>query len=346
MNIKNLSLASVCFSAFFTASTHAAVVVNDTFPTAATTASYFGTSSGSSSVEINLDAMTGDIDSIGLVTGSSGRQMHALFDTVTLTEIGDSVTASITILTPATTALGGSDDIRIGLFDHLERTSDTELGQNISASSGTPNPLIVGLPGITIELDVDSLAQTTTERNINIRQSAPSESGRLLGTNTGIGNVSSGADLGYQFVADTLYNITFTITRIAGATATDDLDIAIDFSSIDGQGTSTLIGSHSDTVTPTVSSTPDEGAVFSGGVIATTASTEPSYSFGMLGMGASTNAFGSSNSSGVADNGVDIVAFTVDAEVSGEVEPPVTETEEQTCFPVKNVNNEISLICL
>ena len=94
--------------------------------TSETDASYFG-SSGSNAIEINAN-------SVGLVTGSSGRQVHTLFPTQTLSNTGDAVTASITFTTPVTVATT-NEDLRLGLFDPLDRTGADRLGQNTSFSS-------------------------------------------------------------------------------------------------------------------------------------------------------------------------------------------------------------------
>jgi len=105
MNIKHLYFFSVCFSALFSTSTHAqsASIVNDDFSVstpdesnANTDADYFG-SSGTNALEFGADF-------VGLVSGSSGRTIHALFPSQTLAAIGDTITVSATFTTPATVA--------------------------------------------------------------------------------------------------------------------------------------------------------------------------------------------------------------------------------------------------
>jgi len=88
--------------------------------TAETDTAYFA-SSTSSAIEINSN-------SIGLVSGSSGRQIHGLFNSQSLVGAGDILETSVTFVTPATVAAGG-EDIRIGLFDTLGRTGAEQLGQ-------------------------------------------------------------------------------------------------------------------------------------------------------------------------------------------------------------------------
>ena len=286
MIIRNSKWLSRCVAAIglaifaFALSTDAQIitttVVDDNLAvdgTAITDARYYGTSSGSGAIDI-------DPNGIGLVTGSSGRQLHALFPTQTLGMTGDTLSTVLTFLTPATVPNLGSDDIRIGLFDHLGRGNiGGVLDQNISASSSTPNPDLIGLPGYAVELDVDPA--TVTNQDVNLRRSDPSTTGRLLGTNTGIPNFSSSGDNGYVFAPNTSYTLEWDIERDASG----GLLHTINF--LDSAGV--LIDTHSDT-----DSSPN------------------SFDFGFLGFGASTNAFGSSNSNGTPDNGLDITNLSIE----------------------------------
>ena len=251
---------------FLSSSSEGSKVVNDDFVangTGTTDASYFG-SSGSNAIEVNSN-------SIGLVSGSSGRQLHALFETQTLENAGDMLKAMVTFVTPDTVS-SGSDDLRIGLFDHLERTGTDQLGQDTSYSSGSPNADFSGLPGFYLELDVES---SDASSDLDIRRSDPSTSGRLLSTSSGFTAFGSGPDIGYAISTNTEYTVVFTLVR----TAADALTITADF------------GDESFSVTD---------------------STPASFSVGMLALGASTNAFGSSNVAGEADNGIDITKFAVE----------------------------------
>ena len=256
--------------------------------------------------------------------------MHALFDTVSLDSAGDSITASISFITPVTTAQNADDDIRFGLFDHLGRTSSRGLGQDLNASGKAPNPLLNGIPGIVVELDVDPRGDYSNRRDINIRQSAPTQTGRLLGTlaRDSIVNISSSPDLGYQFEPNTLYNVMITISRVIGQVSIDELNINVEFSVTDSNtGLLKLIGSHNDTVVPTGSTDPG-GRVSPRG---------PSYSFGMMGVGASAGAFGSNNKNNAQDNGIDIVAFTVNANVAnsnGPANVPSVKGASQNCYEI------------
>lgn len=248
----------------------AAVIVDDSFAdgsrfvTGPLQADFYG-SSTSGAIESN-------VGSIGLVSGSSGRQIHGLFSTVTLANAGDSVKASVTFTTPATISAGGGDDFKFGLYDNLGRTSAAELGQDTSYSTATPNPLFSGLFGYNVELDVEPADSAT---DLDIRRSDPSTTGRLLATNTGIPSMGSGPDIGYVFTANTSYSVDLEVYR----NASGELEITTSF----------LGNSH----------TKIDAAPLS-------------YDFGMVGMGSSSGAFGSSNVPGEADNGIDITNFKVE----------------------------------
>ncbi|MEO1497703.1 MAG: hypothetical protein AAFV43_11195 [Planctomycetota bacterium] len=225
------------------------------------------------------NAIESNAGSVGLVSGGSGRQIHALFPTQTLANAGDTLLTSFTFMTPATVA-SGNEDLRFGIFDNLGRTSASELGQDTSYSSGSPNASYSGLPGYYAELDVESADSGT---DLNIRESNPSTSGRLLATSSGFTNLGSGSDIGYAIVADTEYTATLSATR----TATGGLDV-----------TTTFLGnSHTENVASPLS-----------------------YDFGMLAYGSSSGAFGSSNTPGDPDNGIDITNVRVEF-VAGIPEP-------------------------
>jgi len=266
MNIKYLAFVFACFVMFFSTPAHATKVVDDNFlvdGTAETDASYFG-SNTAGAIEFNTN-------SIGLVSGSSGRQIHGLFDTQTLANTGDSLRTTISFTTPATVA-AGNEDIRVGLFDHLERTAPDQLGQNTSYGSSNPNPLYNGLPGFYLELDIETGVATT---DLDIRRSDPSTTGRLISTSGGFGSIGNGPDIGYAIAPNTDYTIVLTVTR----TATNTLVIRADFGD----------------------------ATFSASDLA-----PASFNIGMLAMGSSSGALGSTNVGGEPDNGLDITNFSVE----------------------------------
>lgn len=227
-------------------------------------AAFFSSSSGSSSIQAS-------VGSLDLASGSAGRQFHALFDTQTLGLAGDSLTASVTFTTPATISTGG-DDLRFAVLDNLGRTAPSQLAQDLSYSTGSPEPLFSGLFGYYSELDVESADPAT---DLDIRESDPSNTGRLLATTTGFTAVgSSGPDIGYTFAANTSYTLSLKVTR----TLADELDITTEFL---------------------------------GESITRTDTTPQSFDFGMLGFGISSSAFGTSSTAGDADNGIDLTNVTV-----------------------------------
>ena len=274
-------VALTIFGASFANAQTTMTIVNDSFDDDDRTV----TGMSGTDIEIPLFGTSGTnaiqdgtgTDTIGLVTGTSGRQLHGIFQTQTLAMAGDSITSYITFTTPATVQNLGSDDIRIGLFSDGGNTA--ALSNDLSASTNTPELLLNGLSGYAIELDVDPA--TVTNQDVNIRRSDPSTTGRLLGTNTGISNFSSSADNGYVFTPNTTYSLHTTILR----NAANELDITAEFF----QGT-TLIDSVND-----VDSNP------------------LGFDFGLFGIGASTNAFGSTNSFDTpADNGIELENITIE----------------------------------
>lgn len=382
MNIKKLSLISTAiFAANFGTAQAQTTIVDDNLINIATAqpttnsnaenavvqdaanatldADYFATSSATSAIEFGPDG-------VGVVTGESGRQIHALFPTQTLNAVGDSLTASITFTTPTSINLDGANDpatpsggndVRFGLFDNDGLTGSDQLGQNISASSGTPNPLLGTLAGSFVELDVE-FAASASGADLQIRRHVlASPSGRLIGTTgdgfiggvvvggtdddaesfqaineragTDGGGSNSGGSLGYVFLPDNSYTINYTVERVealdtAGvviAGADNTIDITAEF--IDNTAGTTV------------------------GSLTRTDITPGSFSFGMIVAGASTDAFGINSSPNEGDNGIDLTALSVVANIAGDVEPPVEEPAgDEICFPVKDVNDSVTLICI
>lgn len=231
------------------------------------------TSSSSAGDEIS-------VGSLGLVTGSSGRGIHTVFDTQTLTNVGDVLTATYTFMTPTTVGSGSSSAFRVGLFDTLGRNLD----QDISASSGSPNALYgwsvgnggpgdAGLPGYMLDMDVN----TGATADLNFRDhNTGNATGRLMATtgSSSFSSFSSGPDAGYTFAPNTQYTGSFMVEL----TAPGELTLT------------GAIGSSSYSITD---SAPD------------------SFNFGFLGFHVNSNQFGSSNSAGDPDNGIDFSNINV-----------------------------------
>jgi len=254
----------------------------------------------SSSAGDEFDTSSGS-PQLGLVTGSSGRGLHTVFPTQTL-GVGDKIKATFTFNTPTT--IGTNDGgFRIGLFDTLGRdtvgVSQTDssgtfvqtLDEQVDASSGTPNNVYgngsntTTLPGYMMTFDVSSSASPNTASEIEFREhiSPNGGSGRLMATTSGgtFPGIGSGADNpGYSFAPNEEYTGMFTITR---TTATDV--------QLDGM----IAG-------------PGANASFS------TTDAFDSNMFGMLAFHVNGDTFGSVNTAGMADNGINFSNVTVHVE--------------------------------
>lgn len=274
MNRKNtqltLATGAAALAAAFAMPSSAVTIVDDSFADgdlAKTGAldTNWWTSSSSGGDEISVGAL-------GLVTGTSGRGIHTVFATQTLANVGDKLTATYTFTTPATVGSGSNSSFRVGLFDTLGRAG---LDAEVNASSGSPNPLWGntgiggtedGLPGFMLDMDVNSGTDDLNFRQHNIG----SATGRLMAT-TGSGSFSnvspSGPDNAYSFLANTEYVGSFAIERI---------------SATEVELTGTLDGA-----THSVTAVAD------------------SFDIGLLAFHANSNQFGSSNSAGDPDNGID-----------------------------------------
>lgn len=241
------------------------------------------TSSSSSGIEIAPGAL-------GLVTGSSGRGIHTVFDTQTM-GVGGSIKATFTFTTPDTVGTNRSTAFRAGFFDTLGRAG---LDDNVSASSSSPNPLYgqgfggfisPGLPGYMVDFDVNLTDPADADVNLREHNISPSGSptGRLMATTSNFGSIDDGDDAapdGYTIAPNTTYVGMFEINR---ATSTKTV----------------LTASLSD---PT-------------GVIASFSASDDTGSLvdvGMFGFHANSNTFGSTNSRDVPDNGIDFSNVTIE----------------------------------
>ena len=226
------------------------------------------TSSASAGIEVSAGSM-------GLVTGTTGRGIHTVFPTQSMTTVGDAVKATYTFTTPNTIGIAQTGGFRVGLFDTLGRAA---LNANVSSSSGTPNSVYglysaatTGLPGYMLDMDIS----TSGGEDLNIRQldtpvnvGATTPTGRLMGTTTGFTSLGDGPNGAYTFAANTQYTGTLTLTR-TGAT-----EMTV---------TGTLGAATFSIVDPTFDST----------------------DVGMLAFWANSNVFGSSATQNTPDNGID-----------------------------------------
>lgn len=231
------------------------------------------TSSSSAADEIS-------VGSLGLVTGGSGRGLHTIFPTQTLSNQGDTIKVTYTFTTPATVGDNRSTAFRVGLFDDLGRAG---LNDDVSASSGSPNELYgwgalasgpgtETLPGYMFDMDVNL---TDASDDLNFRKhvfNTLTGTGRLMSTTTNFDNISpSGPDEDYAFLPNTEYTGMFSIRRSSATEVT-----------LTGMLT-----------TPT------------GTISYSNTDAFDSVEFDFLGFHVNSSTFGSSNSAGEPDNGID-----------------------------------------
>ena len=206
---------------------------------------------------------------LGLVTGTSGRGIHGTFPSQTLA-IGETLVATFTFTTPATVSAGSSTAFRVGLFD---TTGKPGLSADLSASSGSPNPIYNNLLGYMIDYDVN-----TATADIAVRERTNAASGQLLAATGDYTSLGTGGDL-YAIAPNTSY--------------TGVLSLALSASGLE--------------ITGSISQGANLLSTFS--VEDATVSTA---TFGMLAFHANSNTFGTSNTPNTDDNGIDFTNVRVE----------------------------------
>jgi hypothetical protein len=281
-----LSAASILAILLMPAVLSAQVIVNDSWTDAGRnngadpTDTDWWYSSASSAIEVGPGFL-------GLVSGTSGRGIHGTFPAQSL-NIGDSLRATYTFTTPTTVGINQSAPFRVGFFD---TTGHPGLAADITASSGSPNPVYNNLFGYMMDLDVN----TGTE-NIAFRERSNAGSGQLLATTADYTTLATGGST-YSFAANTTYTGVLTITR----TGANSLDLSASlfqgatqlstFTTSDATASTTtfgLLGFHVNSATfgsVNTVNTPDNGIDFSNITIELLSVPEPS-SFALLGLGA------------------------------------------------------------
>lgn len=232
------------------------------------------TSSSSSALEIAVGSM-------GLVTGTSGRGIHTVFASQTLSNVGDKIIATYTFTTPAT--IGGtsssSTSFKLGLFDTLGRA----LNQDHTYSSGSPNSIYgwntvggtgdAGIPGYMLDMDVNA----PLTNDLTIREHVVgATNGQFLGTSGNFATIgSTGPDGVYAWAANTSYTGSITIERTSATEVT-----------ITG-----TLGAESHSVVDNV---------------------DPSFVFDMLAFHVNSNRFGSTSAQNTPDNGIDFTNVKIE----------------------------------
>ena len=265
---------------------------------------FFATSTGSAIEDDNDDGI--GAGAVGLVSGTSGRQIHAVFPSTTLAAAGDKIQSSVTFTTPAVSgnnlfsqadfdALdpavqdGASlsafpttgDDLRIGLFS--SNSAGLNLSTDLSNNSSTQIPELL-LAGYAVELDVEPSGSASTT-DIQLREYLlANATGNLLGTNTGSSSVATDGSTGqYFFQPSTQYELvqSYTLNAAGG------LDVAVTFI--------------------------EAGVTL--GTLTSTETAPTTLEFSILALGASSEAFGLSNDAGDPENGIDINNVTIHTEI-------------------------------
>ena len=214
-----------------------------------------------------------------LITGTSGRGMHATFEPQTL-EVGDKITVTYSFTTPTTIGTNRSTGFKIGLMDF----DDPALAADLLSSSSSVNPLYVGQPGYFTAFDVDSIGGGNQDTDLR-KHDVTSGLGRFLGTTGEWTSMSNSADSGYAFEANTDYVGVFSVERtgLDSHTVSSSLSLA----------TGVLLDSHTENDVSDIAN-----------------------NFGMLGFWANSNTFGSSNSAGNPDNGLIFTNVLIESTVA------------------------------
>ena len=156
----------------------------------------------------NISALEIAENSLGLVSGGSGRGLRTTFSPQTLAE-GQTLQAVFTFTTPTTIGEDRDSAFRIGLYDKLGRA---ELEGDLSASSKKPNKSYDGLPGYMIDFDIN--LKDAGSANIDIRKHKDDQQGRLLGTTKGYSRLAGGGDA-YQFAAQKTYTGVMAVQKVS-----------------------------------------------------------------------------------------------------------------------------------
>lgn len=222
----------------------------------------------------NSNAIEVSVGSLGLVSGSSGRGIRATFPDATI-ERGDSIKATYTFTTPDTVGDNRSTGLRAALFDK----PSSGLEADLEASSSNPEPLYDGVVGYWSDFDVN-----TGSENVFLRERNPLDNqGRIMSTTSAYFSLGGGGD-SYSFLPNTEYVGTLEVSRSGPNEAIDSVDITATLS----QG-GALLSSHTETNQFTLVTT-----------------------FGMLGFHVNSRTFGSVNTPGSPDNGIDFSNVVVE----------------------------------
>lgn len=220
----------------------------------------------------NSSALEMTKDTLGLVSGGSGRGLRTTFPAQSLSA-GQTLQATFTFTTPETIGSDRDSAFRVGLYDKLERA---DLEGDLSASSKKPNKNYDGLPGYMIDFDIN--LKDPTAANIDIRKHKDDTQGRLLGTTKGYSRLGGGGEP-YQFEAGKTYTGVMAIQQVSNGveikgSLSHDGNVLSEFSIV------------------------DEGS--------------DTNNFGMLAFHVNSKTFGSSKKKETPDNGLDFTNVVVE----------------------------------
>lgn len=282
------------------------LVINDSFTNGFSDLSgngmeldFFTTSSSS-----GLSSDRSDPGPIDYASGTSGRSIHGLFAPQTLAAAGDRLEVTIDFTTPASIGTN-NEDFRFGLFSTARSTNgQADYATNIAASTSSPNPLLEILAGFEGEVDNINAAGTDLGlRTHNVNALVPSNastsssssdgspSGILMNTTGGFDLISVGEPDEISMTGNTSYTARLLVEL--NDPTLETLDVTVELLGAGGS----VISTHTDALFVEDQADGEIGV--------------NTFSFDLLGISATSGAFGSSNRVGDADNGIDISNVTI-----------------------------------
>lgn len=282
--MKKLLLTLSCFGAIC-AYANTTILFNDSWVDGgltdgadATDIAWYGSTGNSA---LDSDSYTSSNNFLSARSGPSGRGFHGVFNSQSIANTGDKITVTYSFTTPATVGVAGvkSTALKVGFFDSNGATSANggpiHTTYGLSSSDSGWNTVY----GEAVDLDVNDAANSNFSFKSKI---SGLTTDRLLNSSTGWASQGSNVDGAYSIAADSSYVGTFTIEN----KGSDLYDLSATISS-----GGTLLASET-----------REGKTIA------------ANAFDIIAFNHSSDAFGSTASAGVADNGLDYtniqVAFT------------------------------------
>ena len=225
-----------------------------------------------SSVASNNNTVEVSPGIMGMVTGPSGRGLHGTFANQALA-VGDTLTATLTFMTPATVGAPGSGAFKFGLADF----NNAGLAADLQSSSTFVQPLFTNMPAYMVDFDVNAGPGVD---DTSVREHQVNATGRFLGVTGEWTQLGTSTDVTYSFTSNTQYVVVMSLTRT-------------------GAGSVSIFGSlSSSNVLLTSHTQVDASATV--------------FNVGVIGAFANSAAFGSTNAFGLADNGIDFTNIKIE----------------------------------